>query len=149
VPSTVDAFRMPARRPDLARPWAERGQRPHEPPPCRSPRAGSRHHGDAAQRRRAHLAVDARAGEGAHCGAVHRLSPPLSIARVEKTEAPGERNALGLTRAIDGACCSAEKRARPFIFDRRSRSTRASRASFSPGGTTLSWPRPRLPSAQQ
>jgi hypothetical protein len=117
---------MLARRPDLARPWAERGQRPREPPPCRLPRAGSGHHGDAARRRRAHLAVDARAGEGAHRGTAHRLTPPVSLARDEEDGGAGRGNELGLPRAVAaGGFCSAETHARPSIFAQRLRSTRA------------------------
>jgi hypothetical protein len=58
-------------------------------------RAGQRHHGDAARRRRAHLAVNARAGEGARRGAA-RSAPPvaaLSLALAPgggKKEVPGE-----------------------------------------------------------
>jgi hypothetical protein len=55
-------------------------------------RARSGHHGEAARRRRAHLAVDARAGEGAHRGAA-RQAVALALARslgLRKTKAPAE-----------------------------------------------------------
>jgi hypothetical protein len=133
---------MPARRPDLVRPWAERGQKPREPPPCRLPRTRSGHHGDATRRRCAHLAVDARASEGARLGAAHRLAPPLSLARVEKTKAPGrEENELALTRAVVTRFFSAETRARPSIFVQRLRSTRALLGFFRPrrDGELAAW----------
>jgi hypothetical protein len=59
-------------------------------PGC-SPRHRSGHHGEAPRRPRAHLAVDAHAGEGARRGA----TPPvalLSLGRVEKKEASGRES---------------------------------------------------------
>jgi hypothetical protein len=100
VPSTVDVFGTPARRPDLARPWAECEQRLREPPPCRSLRAGSGQHGDAAQRWRAHLAVDARAGEGAHRGAGTPLVAAALACSGGEDGGAGEENELGLKRAV-------------------------------------------------
>jgi hypothetical protein len=133
APSTVDVFGMPIRRPDLARPWAERGQRPREPPSSYSMRAG--HNGDAARRRRAHLAVDAHAGKGAHRSAAHRLSPSnsRSLVPVEKTEAPGkESNELGFTGVGRRRGFDSPRRARPSIVVRRPRSHRAISGFFRP-----------------
>jgi hypothetical protein len=58
----------------------------------RSPRRRSGHHSDAARRRRAHLAVNARAGEGARRGAARSEPPAVALARVGgKKKTPGER----------------------------------------------------------
>jgi hypothetical protein len=91
APPTVGVHGTPTRRPDPARPWASRGQRPGKPPQGRSPGLGSRHHGEAARRRRAHLAVDASADEGARRGAAR---PAVALARslgLGKTMAPWEK----------------------------------------------------------
>jgi hypothetical protein len=72
-------------------PRADRGRA--STPQGRSPRHRSGHHGEAPRRPRAHLAVDARAGEGARRGAA-RL-PPVAVLSlslgVEKKQASGER----------------------------------------------------------
>jgi hypothetical protein len=103
---------MPARRPDIARPWAKRGQRPRKPPPCRSSRAGSGHHGDAARRRCLHLAVDAHAGEGAHRGAG---TPPAAAALTRsggEDGGAGSGNELGLQHAVAAGVFVRPRRAR-------------------------------------
>jgi hypothetical protein len=83
------------RRPDPARSWTSRGQGPCEPPWGRSPRRRSGHHGDAAQRRRAHPAVDARAGEGARRGAARSIA--IGRRRSPYTRVGGQKEATGGT----------------------------------------------------
>jgi hypothetical protein len=139
---------MPARRPDLARPWAKRGQRPCEPPPRRSSRAGSGHHGDAARRQHAHLAVDARAGEGARRGvALPPASTALSLARSGEKEGVGERKENELGLLVGGFVHPKRARSRPSRSDGRDRAAHHW-APFGPGGMGKWRPGPRFSCAR-
>jgi hypothetical protein len=137
-----------ARRPDLARPWASRRQKPREPPPCRSPRARSGHHGDAARRRRAHLAVDARAGEGAHRGTAWYTAGHRSLARSGEKKRRREKgkNELGFHgAAAPGVFVPPQRaRSRPSPSDGRDQAAHHW-ASFGPGGNVKLRSGPRLP----
>jgi hypothetical protein len=137
--------------PREATPFAQQLRVPSRAAPSRARRAPDLHravvrglasHLEPTRRRRAHVQASALAGEEARGGAI----ASAAVARRKEERLRGAKvNGLGFraTRSPGGFDPPKSTRDRRLRLDGRGRSAGV-RASYGPGGTPLSWPRPRL-----